>query len=160
VYVDAFSAPLALDVATVTKLVRNLLMALAIPYLAFRFGSRAKNENEEADKQTGPAALVPLFVLGFVIMAAIRSVGDVMINAGGQALGVWNAEGWQYAHSAVQTWAGHLLVVALAGVGLSIRVVTLKELGLKPLVVGLGAALIAGVVSFAAICLLEGLVVF
>ncbi|NIV40267.1 MAG: putative sulfate exporter family transporter, partial [Anaerolineae bacterium] len=38
VYVDAFSAPLALDVATVTKLVRNLLMALAIPYLAFRFG--------------------------------------------------------------------------------------------------------------------------
>jgi uncharacterized membrane protein YadS len=50
------------------------------------------------------------------------------------------------------------LVVALAGVGLSTNFRSFKGLGLKPFLVGLGAALIVGVVSFIAISLMGSLV--
>lgn len=56
-------------------------------------------------------------------------------------------------------WAVNFLVVALAGVGLSISFRTFKGLGVKPFIVGLGAALIVGLVSIAAISLLGTFVV-
>lgn len=37
VYANVFSAPVALDVATVTELVRNLFMAAVIPFLALYY---------------------------------------------------------------------------------------------------------------------------
>ena len=49
-------------------------------------------------------------------------------------------------------------VVALAGVGLSTDFRAFKGLGVKPFVVGLGAALVVGVVSFVAISLLGSFV--
>ena len=46
------------------------------------------------------------------------------------------------------------MVVALAGVGLNTRFSILKGLGIKPFIVGLGAALIVGLVSIITISLL------
>ena len=48
--------------------------------------------------------------------------------------------------------------VALAGVGLSTSFRIIKGLGVKPFIVGLGAALMVGVFSFVTICLLGSLV--
>ena len=160
VYSDVFSAPLALDVATVTKLVRNLFMAAAIPIMAFYYGRRARQQGEFSGKRIAVAKLVPLFVLGFVFMAVIRSIGDAMGGAGHRVFGLWSAVGWKSAYTSVQAWAGNLLVVALAGVGLSTSVRTLRALGIKPLLVGLGAALAVGILSFGVITLLGGFVTF
>ena len=157
VYADVFSAPLALDVATVTKLVRNVSMAAVIPFVALTY-ARKRRQGERATKQSSPLKLLPLFVLGFLILAAIRSAGDAGIAASGGAFGMWDAQAWDSIHGFVKSWAGRLLVVALAGVGLSTNLRTLKGLGIKPFVVGLGAALAAGVVSFVAISLLGSLV--
>jgi uncharacterized integral membrane protein (TIGR00698 family) len=157
VYADIFSAPLALDVATVTKLVRNVFMVAVIPFMATYYARREQRQDEFDGQKTSVLKLLPLFVLGFLAMAAIRSVGDAMINAGGQAFGLWDAESWQAVHTFVKTWAGNLLVVALAGVGLSTDFRSFRGLGAKPFLVGLAAAVAVGAVSFVAISLLGSL---
>jgi uncharacterized integral membrane protein (TIGR00698 family) len=154
VYADVFSAPLALDTATVTKLVRNVFMAAVIPFMAFYYARKSQAEG----KKTNVAKLLPLFVLGFLAMAVLRSIGDAMINGGSNAYGLWDAAAWKYIYSFIKTWAGHFLVVALAGVGLSTNFRSFKGLGVKPFLVGLGAALVVGVISFVAISLLGSLV--
>ena len=156
VYADVFSAPLALDVATVTKLVRNVFMAVVIPFMAFYYAR--KTQGESSGKKANFLKLLPLFVIGFLIMAVIRSVGDAGIKAGGNAFGLWDAGAWKGIYSSVKTWAGNLLVVALAGVGLGTNFRTFRGLGIKPFLVGLGAALLVGGVSFIAISLLGSLV--
>lgn len=154
VYADIYSAPLALDVATVTKLVRNVFMAVVIPFMAYYYARKMQEPGEFTGKKTNPLKLLPLFVLGFLAMAAIRSIGDAMINAGGKAFGLWDAEAWTGIYTFIKTWAGNLLVVALAGVGLSTNFRTFRGLGIKPFLVGLGASLVVGAVSFVAISLL------
>ncbi len=156
VYADVFSAPLALDVATVTKLVRNVFMAVVIPFMAFYYAR--KTQGESSGKKASFLKLLPLFVVGFLIVAVIRSVGDAGIEAGGNAFGLWDAGAWKGIYSSIKTWAGNLLVVALAGVGLGTDFRTFKGLGIKPFLVGLGAALLVGVVSFIAISLLGSFV--
>jgi uncharacterized membrane protein YadS len=158
VYADVFAAPLALDVATVTKLVRNVFMAAVIPFMAFYYARKVRDQSEFAGKKTNPLKLLPLFVLGFLAMATIRSIGDAIIRTGGQAFGLWDAATWEAIYSTIKTWASYLLVVALAGVGLSTNFRSFKGLGVKPFLVGLVAALVVGVVSFIAIALVGSLV--
>jgi len=158
VYADVFSAPRALDVATVTKLVRNVFMALVIPFMAFYYAR--KTQGESSGKKTSFLKLLPLFVVGFLIVAVIRSVGDAGIEAGGNAFGLWDSGAWKSIYGFIKTWAGNFLVVALAGVGLGTDFRTFKGLGIKPFLVGLGAALLVGVVSFIAISLLGSFVTF
>jgi uncharacterized integral membrane protein (TIGR00698 family) len=154
VYADVFAAPLALDTATVTKLVRNVFMAAVIPGMAFYYARKSQVEG----KKTNIAQLLPLFVLGFLAMAVLRSLGDAMVKGGGNAYGLWDATAWKALHGTIKDWAEILLVVALAGVGLSTNFRSFKGLGIKPFLVGLGAALIVGAVSFVAISLLGSLV--
>ena len=158
VYADVFSAPLALDVATVTKLVRNVFMAAVIPFMAFYYARKTRGQSESAGKRTKFLKLLPLFVVGFLIMAVIRSIGDAGVKAGGNAFGLWDGGAWESIYNSIKNWAGDLLVVALAGVGLSTDFRTFKGLGIKPFLVGLAAALTVGVVSFVAISLLGSFV--
>ena len=158
VFADVFSAPSALDAATVTKLVRNLFMAAVIPLMALYYARRMRDQGEFAGKKTSVTKLLPLFIVGFVAMAVVRSVGDAGVNAGGEAFGLWDADAWTNIHEFIKTWAVTFLVVALAGVGLSTSFRIIKGLGVKPFIVGLGAALMVGVVSFVTICLLGSLV--
>lgn len=151
VYSDVFVAPLALDVATITKLVRNVFMAFVIPFMSFYYRRKSCDQGRSTDKDINPFSLFPLFVLGFFSLAVIRSIGDAGINAGGRALGMWDSQAWGMIHCSIQTWAGRLLVVALASVGLNTDFRTFKRLGLKPFLVGLTAALIVGGMSFLAI---------
>ena len=53
-----------------------------------------------------------------------------------------------------------LVVVALAAVGLNTQLSLLKGLGVKPFAVGLGAALVVGVLSYVAISLLGRFLTF
>ena len=158
VYTDVYSQPLALDVATVTKLVRNVFMALVIPFMAYYYARNIKEEGATVNKRTNPFKLLPLFILGFLAMAVIRSIGDAGIRTSGVAFGLWDAESWTGIIKFITIWAGNLLVVALAGVGLSTKTSTFRGLGLKPFVVGLCAALAVGVVSFITILVVGGLV--
>ncbi|MCJ7566580.1 MAG: putative sulfate exporter family transporter [Anaerolineales bacterium] len=156
VYTDVFSAPLVLDTAMVTKLVRNVFMAAVIPFVALNY--TRKTQAESSGKKTNFLKLLPLVVLGFLTISVIRSIGDAMLNTGGNALGLWDAESWHDIYTFVKTWAGYFLVIALAGVGLNTNFRTFKVLGIKPFLVGLGAALVVGIVSYIAISLLGSFV--
>jgi uncharacterized integral membrane protein (TIGR00698 family) len=156
VYADVFSAPAALDIATVTKLVRNVCMVAVIPIMAFYYRRRPRGEILE--KRPNVLHLFPRFVFGFLLMAAIRSIGDAGINAGGNAFGVWDAATWTSISSTTTVWAETLLVVALAGVGLSTDLRSFRGMGIKPFIVGLGAAVAVGALSFVVISLLGGFV--
>lgn len=154
IYADMYSQPLALDVATIAKLVRNVFMALVIPYMAYSYAKKMQNSPEFQGQKTSFAQLFPVFILGFVLMAFLRSIGDAGINTGGKAFGLWDSGTWSQIIAFIKQWAEIFLVAALAGVGLSTKFQSLKKLGAKPFLVGLAASLSVGVVSFIAITLL------
>ncbi|GJM45379.1 MAG: membrane protein [Gemmatimonadota bacterium] len=152
IYSDAHAAPRALDVAVVTKLVRNLFMIAIIPWMAVRYHKSQTASGERS--RVALAKLFPLFVIGFVVMAAFRSLGDAGLASGG-AFGLWSAEAWHQGCATVQRISGYCLVVALSAVGLSTDFRAMRSLSVKPFLVGLGTALAVGAVSFAAITVLN-----
>lgn len=157
IYSDIFSQPMALDVATITKLVRNVFMAFVIPYVAYSYAQKVQGDETFKGKKTSILKLFPVFILGFLMMAAFRSIGDVGINSSGSAFGLWMPEVWGKVIAAIKNVAEICLVSALAGVGLSTRFQSVRELGWKPFLVGLAASLSVGLVSYAAILLLGNL---
>ena len=154
IYADMFSQNLALDVATITKLVRNVFMAAVIPFMAYRYAKKMQNSPEFQGQKTSFTKLFPMFILGFLLMALFRSIGDAGINTGASAFGIWDSSTWNEIISLIKHWAEIFLVAALAGVGLSTKFQSLKQLGTKPFLVGLAASLAVGIVSFIAINLL------
>jgi uncharacterized integral membrane protein (TIGR00698 family) len=150
---DVYQLPRAVDVATVTKLVRNVFMALVIPLTALYYTRRTREQRAEPETGSGPRVtkLLPYFVLGFLAFALLRSVGDAGVRAGGQAFGLWDAAAWKGIHGWIKGWAVNLLVVALAGVGLNTSTRILRGLGIKPFLSGLAAALGVGGISYALI---------
>jgi uncharacterized integral membrane protein (TIGR00698 family) len=151
VFAETFSLPRALDVATVTKLVRNVFMVAVIPLMTLHYSRESARRRQIAEKKMRLVDLLPLFVIGFLLCAGIRSLGDAGVNTGGTAFGVLDSPSWSGLYSLVKQWAVRLLVVALAGVGLNTSFGVLKGLGIRPFLVGLGAAAVVGVVSFTAI---------
>jgi uncharacterized integral membrane protein (TIGR00698 family) len=152
IYAETYSLPQGLDAATVTKLVRNVFMAAVIPCMALSCRRRGNEQTAETPR-FALAQWLPLFVIGFLALAAVRTLGDASLTAGGRALGLLDAAGWRALYSGAGHWASDLLTVALAAVGLSTRLEVFKDLGFKPLLVGLGAALTVGVISVIGIAL-------
>ena len=115
IYADIFGQALALDVATVAKLVRNVFIVGVIPFMAYSY---AQKTNQGTTKQAPIfQKFLPVFILGFLLMAVLRSVGDAGIYSGGVAFGLWMAETWSEVIGIIKNCAEILLVVALAELG-------------------------------------------
>ena len=159
-FADVFGLPRGLDVATVAKLVRNVFMAAVIPLMAFVYARRSQETAAPGAGTTKGASsvrfwsLFPRFILGFLALAVLRTIGDAGIDAGGRAFGFLAEANWSVLCNTLKEWAVYFMVVALSGVGLMTRLESIRRLGIKPMVVGLGAALMVGGVSAAAILLL------
>ena len=106
------------------------------------------------------ARYVPGFVLGFLGMALVRSVGDAMVGRWGAAYGVFDAPGWAAFTAFVgDTLASRVLLgTAMAAVGLSTSVAVFKGMGLKPFAVGFAGALAVGAVGMLMAVLFGGFV--
>lgn len=97
-YSEVYKDELALQVAAVTKLTRNLFLAAVIPGLAFvhaRGAGTTAASGQGGGFVAGVKKYVPVFVGGFVGMAMLRSVGDAMLANSGQALGLFDASQWK-----------------------------------------------------------------
>jgi uncharacterized integral membrane protein (TIGR00698 family) len=125
-------SPGALEVATIVKLIRNALMAPLLLAIAWTW---LRQMGTVGDTRAGIRRALPLFVLGFLALAAIRSAG--LIGSG--------------VADAFDAAARILILVALSAVGLSVRLEDLRAVGPKPLLIGLGAALIVGAGTIIAI---------
>ncbi|GMU51685.1 MAG: hypothetical protein AMXMBFR33_08310 [Candidatus Xenobia bacterium] len=135
-YKEVYGADQALKVATVTKLTRNLFLALVVPFLAWMHARRQQRPGQRIDFKK----LLPTFVLGFVAMALLRTVGDAMWG---------DAATWKVVtHQIGDVWGSkYCLGTALAGVGLSTRFAVFRGVGLKPFLVGFFAAALVGLTS-------------
>lgn len=145
-YQAQYAAPQALDVATVTKLVRNLTMVALIPLVGVLYGSRAA---ADAPARKKLLSLVPWFIIGFAAMSALRSLGD----AGARPFGVLEPDQWKAAVGFLQTAAERCLLVAMSAVGLTSMLAGIRRIGARPFALGLFAALVVGGVSLLLISL-------
>jgi len=149
------SNPTTADVAMVTKLVRNALMAIVIPVMTFVYARRVGEVRDPSERGYKKALkLFPLFIRGFVFMAVLRSIGDAGVQGGGFAMGLWGEEQWAGITSGIKQWSGYILATAMAGVGLGTSFKSMKGLGIKPFYVGLFAATMVGVTAIAMVFLL------
>jgi uncharacterized integral membrane protein (TIGR00698 family) len=141
-YREIFRDETAFRVATVTKLTRNVFLVAVVPLLAYLHARRTGH----AGARIRLARLFPVFVLGFLAMAVVRSLGDASLASGGVAFGTWDAAAWAGVVKTVgETWGTAALAMAMAGVGLSTDLRKFRAMGLRPLYVGaLSAILVAG----------------
>lgn len=128
---SAYSAG-AFEVATVVKLIRNALMAPLLLAIAWTWTRRT---GEAGDTRAGLRRAFPLFILGFLALSGLRSIGAI---------------GPEVA-ALLEVAARALILVALAAVGLSVRFGELRSIGWRPLLVGLGAAVAVGAGTLVAI---------
>jgi uncharacterized membrane protein YadS len=82
--------------------------------MAYRYRVESADANKEA---INLASIFPAFILGFVAMALVRTVGDATL-ANGMAYGVLSAEQLGQLTHTIQEIANFLLAVAMAAVGL------------------------------------------
>lgn len=143
IYQQQYAAASALDVAATTKLLRNVCMGAVIPLLAVLY--RRRGDSGAAAGRARWHQFVPLFVLAFVALAAVRSVGDL----GPRAFGLLDRQTWNGLLAGADTLSAACLTVAMAAVGLGTNAAQLRVLGWKPLAVGLSAAVLVGGVSLA-----------
>lgn len=146
VYQQYYGDPGALDVATVTKLVRNLGMLVIIPLMSIVFHRNHANTAASPKWYT----MIPLFVVGFACMSLLRTLGDL----GEQPFGLLDVDQWNNIVGYTKVASELCLCVAMAAVGLGTSFKELKDIGLKPLGVGLFSAVLVGCVSIALISLI------
>ena len=136
---SAAYSPLARDVATVVKLVRNTLMAPLILLIAFWWSRTAAAKIEGGTARQGALKAFPLFVLGFLAMALLRTAGIIDPSSA----------------RPIDEVARICILVALAAVGLSTRLSLLRAVGPGPFFLGLGAGALLAALSLLAITALH-----
>ena len=137
IYDQQFNSPETLNVATVTKLIRNTFLVILIPLFAFLY-----NRGELKGQNYSILSIFPYFVLGFIGMIIIRNLGDQFFILNNNNLELWNS-----LIVYLKTLATVFLTMAMAAVGISINLNELKLMGYKPFVVGLIAAITVGFIS-------------
>ena len=135
-YLEQFGAPEALDAAMVTKLLRNLFLVAVVPGVALLHRGRGAGVRRPKLSQA-----VPGFVLGFLALVVLRTLGDLGPLPFG---GLLSAEAWSGVLESGARFSGWLLVLAMAAVGLGTDLRSLRRLGVRPLLVGFVAALVVG----------------
>ena len=140
------------DVSTVaitTKLVRNSFLMVVVPLCAVLYARNTASEGAAGSRKVKIRKLFQFFVLGFVILALFRSVGDLFVSGESGRFLFWRSGGsWESFHGTVKTLAETVLICAIAGAGLSTQFAKLKTLSFKPFVIGLIAAMTVGIVSY------------
>lgn len=147
-YREVFGDDIAFQVATVTKLTRNLFLAAIVPLLSYLHLRRRDPGARARHTGGGFKDLIPLFVLGFLGMAVLRTIGDTTA-ARGAAFGIWQPPVWEgIVRQVGDAWGSkYLLGTAMAAVGLGTSFSVFKGVGFRPFLVGLAGALLVGLVG-------------
>ena len=135
IYDQQFNSPETMNVATVTKLIRNTFLIIMIPLFAYLY-----NRGQTKEKNYSILSIFPYFVLGFVAMIILRNTGDqVFLNSSNEI--------WQTTVLTIKFSSKIFLTMAMAAIGLSTNLKDLKSMGHKPFVVGFIGMATVGIVS-------------
>ena len=135
IYDQQFNSPETLNIATVTKLIRNTFLVIMIPLFAFLY-----NRGQSKEKNYSIIRIFPYFVLGFVGMIILRNFGDQFF------INVSNTN-WENTIEIIKSSSKVFLTMAMAAIGLSTNLKDIKSMGYKPFVVGFVAMITVGLVS-------------
>jgi uncharacterized membrane protein YadS len=106
------------QVATVVKLARVLMLGPVVVFFSLR--SRGQSRNSAGVSRT---AIVPWFVIGFVVLATLRSVGAIPDTS----------------VSVARVVAGWLTIAAMAALGLSVDVRAVRRVGARVVIAVAGS---------------------
>ena len=135
IYDQQFNSPETLNIATVTKLIRNTFLIVMIPLFAFLY-----NRGITKEKNYSILSIFPYFVLGFIGMIILRNIGDEIFTANINNM-------WIEFIDFIKVSSKIFLTMAMAAIGLSTNLKDLRSMGYKPFVVGFAAMLTVGIVS-------------
>ncbi|WP_152656741.1 YeiH family protein [Oceanobacillus sp. CFH 90083] len=163
IYDQLFQNSTVIETATVTKLTRNLFIIAIIPLLSYIFFNHSRKEagGDKKEKDALPKwyTFIPLFVIGFLVLSVIRTVGDATLGNMGVAFGIFAENTWESIYTNLSTFGTtYLLGAAMAGVGLSTNFKNFKGMGLKPFYIGFIAAVAIGIVSVVLVFFFGGLI--
>ena len=134
IYEQQFNSPETLNIATVTKLIRNTFLIIMIPLFAFLY-----NRGKTKEKNYSVLNIFPYFVLGFVGMIILRNVGDQLFISA-------TNDNWNETIETIKFFSKIFLTMAMAAIGLSTNLKDIKSMGYKPFIVGFIAMLTVGIV--------------
>ena len=152
IYSEQYNSPATMDIATVTKLVRNISMIIVIPFISYVY---LKKNIDKKNTKPSIVSMFPIFIIGFVIMGLIRSIGDYSVQSYNLAFGLFLNDQWLSIINYIKSIAEYSLAVSMAAVGISTNLVSLRSLGIRPFYVGFSAAAIVGFVSYIGIIFLK-----
>ena len=134
IYEQQFNSPETLNIATVTKLIRNTFLIIMIPLFALLY-----NRGQTRKKSYSILKIFPYFVLGFVGMIIFRNIGDqfFLLNY---------SNNWNDVINIINFMSKIFLTMAMAAIGLSTNLKDIKNMGYKPFIVGFVAMLTVGIV--------------
>ena len=139
IYDQQFNSPETLNIATVTKLIRNTFLVIMIPLFAFLY-----NRGKTIEGSYSILNIFPYFILGFIGMIIFRNIGD-------QVFIINNNDNWIETISFVKSSSKVFLTMAMAAIGLSTNLKDIRNMGYKPFLVGFIAMLTVGVVCIISI---------
>jgi uncharacterized integral membrane protein (TIGR00698 family) len=148
-YKEIFDDEVALKVAAITKLTRNLGLAIAIPGLTYFHAIEKQKEDKETSTEMPETIsglstfkkFVPTFLIAFIGMSSFRSCGDFFFGQ--------DADTFQQTMNFIGSdLSKYALGTAMAGVGLSTNISSLQGVGWKPFAVGASGALVVGGTGF------------
>ncbi len=159
IYSQVWNSPVALDIASLTKVIRNVFMVIIIPIVAIVYSGGLERASEIGLKghlRLGKIGqdyfqYFPKFIIGFLILSMIRTIGDWEIGRGGTAYWVVDQVEWVQMISSVEMISNGLFIVALAGVGLSTKLQKIRDLGHQSFLIGFITVVAVGLISFFAI---------
>ena len=134
IYEQQFNSPETLNIATVTKLIRNTFLIVMIPLFAFLYNRGKTNRNDYSILN-----IFPYFVLGFVGMIIVRNIGDQVFIPN-------SSYNWNETIIIIKFLSKIFLTMAMAAIGLSTNLKDIKRMGYKPFIVGFIAMLTVGIV--------------
>ncbi len=141
IYAQQYLAPDALGAASLTKLLRNLSIAVLIPAAAWLVRSRADASETPVIAQRAAkwdSFALPGFVIWFVLLVALRSAGDATFAT------PTVAAHWHQLITSTQLVSELLLICGMAAVGLGVSLRQIAAIGWRPLVCGVAIAAIVG----------------
>ena len=139
IYDQQFNSPETLNIATVTKLIRNTFLIIMIPLFAFLY-----NRGQRKERNYSILNIFPYFVLGFIGMIILRNIGD-------QIFATYNEDSWIKTIEFIQISSKIFLTMAMAAIGLSTNLKDIRNMGYKPFIVGFVAMLTVGIISISTI---------
>lgn len=164
IYDQMYDMEKVINVATVTKLTRNLFIIVIIPFVSYLYYKNANKSHlsNESNKTQLPKwyTFIPGFVIAFLLFSLLRTIGDVTLDNFGLAFNLLSQAAWIKAHNFISSFGTtYLLGMAMAGVGLSTDFRKFKGIGLKPFYIGFIAAVSIGLVSITLISMFGHLIV-